>query len=57
MPKKNINMQPCKDGNWLGGRIWTVARNASWIDLMVTPCHPIELLANETSLVANNTKP
>jgi hypothetical protein len=56
MLKKGSNMQSCKDGNWLGGRIWTSAPNASWMDLMVAP-YLIKLPTIETSLVAKSTKP
>lgn len=57
MLEENINMQPCKDGNWPGGKNWTTTLNAFWMDLMVAPCRPIKLLTTKTSLVVNTTKP
>ncbi len=55
MLEKGTNMQSCKNGNWLGGRIWTYAPNVSWMDLMVAP-YLIKLPTIETSSIAKNTK-
>jgi hypothetical protein len=56
MLKKGTNMQSCKDGNWLGGKIWNFALDASWMDLMVAP-YLIKLPTTKTFLVAKTTKP